>query len=201
MKIYLIRHGQTDWNLTWKLQGQTDVPLNDTGVSQAKAAAQRLKEVPFDAVFASPLERARKTAEMIAESHKVIVETDERLKEIAFGPHEGTTPENDPDKEDRRVLFKTPEKYVPKEGAESYEDLAARCQNFLLDLTKLEKECVLVVAHGGLCKGLIREMLGARLSDFWKMPLMENCEELVVTYDQGKFTLPAVFEAFRGTTE
>lgn len=198
MNIYLIRHGETNWNIEWRLQGQTDVPLNETGLQQAKEAAKRLKEIPFDGIYSSPLQRAKDTACTIASLHQeVVVQTDERLKEFGFGAHEGTTPENDPDKEDRRILFKTPEKYVPKGDAESYDDLKNRAESFLNDLVKTGKENVLVVAHGALCKGLIWVMLQSKLEDFWKMPLMQNCKELKIKWQEGRFQLPAEFEAFR----
>ena len=65
MKIYLVRHGETDWNQAGLLQGQTDIALNAQGLEQAHEAAERLKEVPFEIAFCSPLIRAKRTAEII----------------------------------------------------------------------------------------------------------------------------------------
>ena len=65
MKIYLVRHGETDWNQAGLLQGQTDIALNAQGLEQAREAAERLKEVPFEIAFCSPLIRAKRTAETI----------------------------------------------------------------------------------------------------------------------------------------
>lgn len=62
MKIYLVRHGETDWNQAGRLQGQTDIDLDAQGFAQAAEAAERLKEVPFEIAFCSPLIRARHTA-------------------------------------------------------------------------------------------------------------------------------------------
>lgn len=65
MDIYLIRHGETDWNRMKKLQGTTDIPLNAYGIELAEKTAEGLKDVPFDRIYTSPLIRARKTAEII----------------------------------------------------------------------------------------------------------------------------------------
>ena len=68
MKIYMIRHGQTDWNLAGKIQGKTDVPLNEEGRAQARFLAEAMKSRPAAKVFTSPLKRARETAQAVAEA-------------------------------------------------------------------------------------------------------------------------------------
>ena len=84
MDIYLIRHGETDWNHMKKLQGTTDIPLNAYGIELAEKTAEGLKDVPFDRIYTSPLIRARKTAEIIRRDRPIeIIETD-GLKEISF---------------------------------------------------------------------------------------------------------------------
>ena len=76
MKIYLVRHGETDWNQAGLLQGQTDIALNAQGLEQAREAAERLKEVPFEIAFCSPLIRAKRTAETIIGDRKITLTTD-----------------------------------------------------------------------------------------------------------------------------
>ena len=68
MQIYLIRHGETDWNKANRIQGQVDIPLNDYGIRLAEETAEALKDVPFEAIFCSPYDRARKTADIITEA-------------------------------------------------------------------------------------------------------------------------------------
>jgi len=84
--IYLVRHGQTDWNKLGIYQGHTDIELNDIGISQAKEIKQKLKDIKFDFIFASPLKRAYKTAQIIHSGDIII---DQRLIERYNGKLEG----------------------------------------------------------------------------------------------------------------
>ena len=84
-----LRHGITDWNRQGLFQGRTDIPLNDDGVAQAHAAAQRLRRVPFDHVVASPLMRALKTAEIISSAKDKPLAVDHGIIECDFGSLEG----------------------------------------------------------------------------------------------------------------
>ncbi len=88
MVIYLIRHGETDWNTKRLLQGATDIPLNQNGIEVAQLTAEGLCDVVFDVIFTSPLKRARQTAEIIRGERRIPIIPDERLREIAFGPFE-----------------------------------------------------------------------------------------------------------------
>lgn len=86
-----LRHGVTDWNAQGRFQGRTDVPLNDEGITQARAAVERLRKVGFDHVVASPLTRALKTAEIIAAAAGTPLSVDDGIIECDFGSLEGTS--------------------------------------------------------------------------------------------------------------
>ncbi|MEH2610300.1 histidine phosphatase family protein [Bradyrhizobium sp. AZCC 1693] len=86
-----LRHGVTDWNAQGLFQGRTDVPLNGEGIAQAHAAAERLRNIPFDHVVASPLSRALKTAEIIASARHTPLDVDDGIIECDFGSLEGTS--------------------------------------------------------------------------------------------------------------
>lgn len=88
--LYIIRHGQTQQNKANLLQGRSDFPLNETGIEQARAAGEKLRElgVRFDRVYSSPLQRALQTARLVA-GEDVPVFEDERLIEMDYGPYEG----------------------------------------------------------------------------------------------------------------
>ena len=85
MDIYLIRHGETDWNKTKRLQGVTDIPLNAYGIELAEKTAEGLKDVPFDRIYTSPLIRAKETAQIILGTRQIPLLEDPRIKEIGFG--------------------------------------------------------------------------------------------------------------------
>lgn len=92
-RICFIRHGETDWNVARRIQGQTDIPLNETGRSQALAMAFNAAHYAFSAVYSSDLERARETAKMLAEKRGLEVGTTPLLRERHFGIFQGLTAE------------------------------------------------------------------------------------------------------------
>lgn len=91
MNIILVRHGQTDWNLNNLVQGRTDITLNETGILQASETTKNLSGISIDLVYSSPLSRALKTANIIADDKDISIEIDKRLVERNYGDYEGTT--------------------------------------------------------------------------------------------------------------
>ena len=89
MKLYFIRHGETDLNIVKRLQGATDIPLNENGEAIAIETGQGMKDIHFDMIFTSPLKRAYRTAELVRGDREIPLYIDERLREICFGDYEG----------------------------------------------------------------------------------------------------------------
>ena len=87
--LYIMRHGKTDWNAAHKLQGRTDVPLNDEGRRMAERAREEYRDVPFDLCFCSPLRRARETADILLRGRDGHILTDEGMRAMRFGVFEG----------------------------------------------------------------------------------------------------------------
>lgn len=178
MKVYIVRHGETDWNIAKRAQGQTDIELNENGIRLAEITSKAIKDLHFDYIFSSPLKRAYKTAEILRGDRKVPIFTDDRIKEICFGVYEGVPASERPEK--FMLFFDAPEKYEAPEGGESYETLMTRTSDFLKDriypinITEPDAN-VLICGHGAMNKALIGNLLNRPISDMWKGVFQKNC--------------------------
>lgn len=173
-----MRHGKTDWNLLHKLQGQTDIPLNDMGRKMAREAGERYKDINFDVCYCSPLGRARETAKLVLEGRDVPVIIDDRLAEMGFGIYEGTEEVFEKPECPVRVLFFNPEKYEAVGGAESLESLIKRTSEFLEEVAMPlvnEGKDVLILGHGAMNSAIIGNIRHKELKDFWAEGI-ENCK-------------------------
>lgn len=177
--LYIMRHGRTDWNNRNKLQGQTDIPLNEEGREMARRAGEEYSDIPLDICFCSPLVRARETAELVLQNRNVPIVYDERLKEIKFGIYEGI--ENSfsiPDCPVNRFFFH-PEEYLEAvEGGESTPELMARTGAFLKECVEplLEKgKNILIVGHGAMNLSIVCQVKNLPVEEFWKQSI-ENCK-------------------------
>ncbi len=177
--LYIIRHGRTDWNVRHKLQGRTDIPLNEEGRQMAEAAREEYRDVPFDICFCSPLVRARETAEILLRDREIPIMTDDRLAEMSFGSYEGL--ENSFQIPDCpiNVLFFEPEHYTsPPGGAESLEELFARTGAFLrerVDPLLREGKNVLIVGHGAMNSSIVCQVRKLSVAKFWSAGI-DNCK-------------------------
>lgn len=175
LNLYILRHGETVYNLENRIQGHKDSPLTPLGIQQAEAAAGRLAGIKFSAIYSSDLGRAYNTAQIIAQYHNCEIEASKLLRERNFGILEGLTraeiDENYP------VMLtswrKNPLQTAPPKG-EMPSDVILRCQQFLYEtLSEYEfNENVLVVAHGGTMRGLVLGALFKNPDMSW-WPLLE----------------------------
>lgn len=176
--LYVMRHGKTDWNADYRLQGGTDVPLNDEGREMAREAAKKYKDVPFDICYVSPLIRARETAEIFLEGRNVPTYVDARLREMSFGIYEGTDHVYEKPDCPMYTMFKDPAHYVAQGGAESFEELFARTGEFLKEVAEplsSEGKSVLIVGHGAMNTSIINRYRNIPIEHFWET-LCKNCE-------------------------
>lgn len=176
--LYIMRHGKTDWNAMYKLQGRTDIPLNEEGREMARKAGEIHKDLHLDVCYCSPLCRAKETAEIFLEGRDVPLYTDDRLKEISFGMHEGV--DHVYEKKDHPVyaFFFDPERYVPGEGGETYEELFSRTGEFLQEIVYpaiKEGKDVLIIGHGAMNNSIVCQVHDIPLARFWDMQI-NNCE-------------------------
>ena len=126
MKLYLIRHGETDWNIVKRLQGSTDIPLNENGEAIAKETCRAMNDIHFDIIYTSPLKRAYRTAELVKGERDIPLLIDERLREISFGDYEGLISKSEgysiPDP-DFKFFFTKTDCYTTPPNGESIESL------------------------------------------------------------------------------
>ena len=186
--IYFVRHGRTDWNAEWRLQGQTDIPLNDEGRAQARRNGAMLAELLPDPAaidhVASPLVRARETMEIIREAlglPRAGYRTDERLKEIHFGAWQGHSWDElrAARPEEVEARFRDPwNTRAPGCGGESYRDLSTRA---LAWLAEVERD-TLVVSHGGINRCLRGHFEGMATGD---IPHLKVPQDRIMVLETG----------------
>ncbi|MCK8825511.1 alpha-ribazole phosphatase [Fuchsiella alkaliacetigena] len=185
-EIVLVRHGETLWNRESKFQGVSDIELSAKGIEQAQKLAQRLVSQKLDKAYASNLQRAYRTAEIvIAEQEIDSIEKVPALREASFGEWEGLTFDEINEQYDSRLdaWLKDPVE-VETPGGESFEDLQQRATEALTEIrSKHEEETVLVAAHGGTIRALLVHLLEMPLSNFWRLQQDNTAVNVVKFYD------------------
>lgn len=165
VEILLIRHGETEWNVQGRLQGQKDSPLTPTGVAQANAVARRLKDDTFSHLYSSDLGRSMATAQAIARQTQHSVIPDSRLREKSLGILEGLTWDESKHLYPDVVagLEQSPHDYTAPEG-ENSRRMLARTLLFLNEIAERhEGGRVAAVTHGAVLSALLRHLLGIPL--------------------------------------
>lgn len=156
--LYIVRHGETDWNYEHRLQGRVDVPLNSTGFAQARALARHFEDRPLDRVISSPLTRAFATASMIAHTAGCPIEGSDDLREIDHGVWQGMTV--------GEIQTEYPDLWAtwiaqPSKGrAPGAESLAEVCERADRVLQRLLNEHTCLVTHGVVSQVLVCRLMG-----------------------------------------
>ena len=159
MLVYLIRHGQTQYNVDGRVQGWLDVPLNEQGHEQARRLALRLGTEPIDVVFTSPLSRAADTARAVAQRSNLRIVFDDRLREYNMGDWTGKTGDEIAASSAELGLD---DPLIPIPGGESAMDMRNRVSAFVKELAQRHSKTlsrVVVVSHGGTLGAVIGSML------------------------------------------
>lgn len=155
MKIYMVRHGRTDWNDKGLMQGASNIPLNKAGEKQALLAHEKLKDVNFDVCFSSPLKRTSQTAEIII-NNKCAIIYDDLLLERGLGSLEGKN-----HAEYKKFDYYDYEKNSCENGVEGIRQLLDRTKEFL-DKLKLKygDKTILIVSHSATIRALHFNIIG-----------------------------------------
>ena len=190
MKIYVIRHGETELNVKHVKQGWIDAPLNQAGRDLAVLTGRAMKGIRFDACVTSPLVRARETVEIVLRESgnaDVPVRTDDRLKEINFGEEENTpASETSLDPDTARLFFMDALRFPGFPGGESVRDVCRRTGEFLEELAADRRyETVLVGTHGCALRAMINPLY-KQPEHFWQGCVPPNCSVTVLEVRGGR---------------
>ena len=168
--LYIVRHGETDWNKMGKYQGITDVPLNENGLNQAKACGEALKDITFDRILSSDLSRALVTAETIRGNRTTPITVDKRLRELNFGDWEAMLFSDIESRWPGLIdeMYLRPH-LVKVPNGESFKDLQDRAWAGLEEFLNKndEEETLLIACHGGTIRTLLCKLLDISISHCW----------------------------------
>lgn len=201
MRIYLMRHSETDWNRAGRVQGHTDIHLNYNGMKIAALAGDGMADIPIDLCYTSPLVRAQETAGLILSRNKhyiekgAITKLDDRLMELNFGVWEGKLSNpalGEIDRTQYHQFFREGKPEFIPEGAETIDDVIKRTSSFLDDISSradYRDKNILVMSHGCAIRCMLR-----RFSDdpqyFDKPKVLYNCEaEIIEKNEKGELYL------------
>lgn len=194
MKIYVIRHGETNANKNGVLQGISDWSLNEDGIKLAEITGENMKGIKFDACFSSPLDRAKQTAKLVLDNSgnkNVDIQIDDRLIEMDMGIYEGKSikPDNLEVPVAKILLYKlNPFISGRFKNGESANECCKRTQSFLYELAKKDYECVLVSTHGAALRAMLHKLYKNRLS-YWQGIVPLNCSVSIIDVKDNKLTL------------
>ena len=188
IRLYITRHGQTEWNTQKRFQGHKDSELTSLGEMQALWLSERLKVFEIQKVYSSPIKRASRTAGILVGDRGIDIERVDGLKEMNFGVWEGMNEERL--KREYPVQFhdfwNNPHKYVPVEG-ETYDQVKARVVYELENIIKRhygKDNSILIVVHGVVLKLLLSHIEGTRLEQLWDPPYIHPTSLSIVEYDE-----------------
>lgn len=194
LNIYLVRHGQTEWNIQRRFQGWHDSPLTEQGVACALELAQKISHIPFHRFISSTSERAMKTMALILPSNVSEFECDDRLREICLGPWQGLTHEAIEELYPEQIMqfYMTPERFKLQD-AETYTDVMMRISDFLEALlaehsVEVEPFNVLIVTHGITLMLFQLIFDGNPLSELPRYSVSDNAAVHHFSYKEGRFT-------------
>ncbi|WP_246582788.1 histidine phosphatase family protein [Clostridium mobile] len=167
--LYLTRHGETLWNTQGRMQGWKDSPLTDKGVIQAELLGKKLNDLDIDVIYSSPIGRASYTAQILRGDRNILIEFDDRLREINMGKWEGMLQEDIENiyKEELYNFWNKPHLYKPIEG-ETFSNIVNRTTSFIEEIVdKHRGKNILVVTHTITLRSMLAYIENKNLEDFW----------------------------------
>jgi probable phosphoglycerate mutase len=196
-RLIIVRHGQTEWNRVERFRGRLDVPLNDTGLRQARAAARRIAAAwTVQAVYYSDLARTRATAQAIAAACKAPSFAHPGLLDIDYGQWSGLSPAEASVRDSERLAlwYKQPHR-VQIPGGESLDAVRQRAVAGMDGLAhQHDGQTIVLVSHLVVCRLLVLEALGLDCSHFWRIQ-QDTATINIVDWHEGVYTIVAINDA------
>lgn len=175
-RIIVVRHGETQWNSQGRIQGASDIDLNEAGYHQAASAAPGLAAYAPDLIVSSPLRRAIDTAAPVAELLGVSVSTDDRLREREYGPWEGLTHPEIKERFPEDHVRWTKGEPLTDPGIETWEALSERTGEAMREISeKVDGGTALVVCHGGSARQAVGTIIGWDITVTASISGLDNC--------------------------
>ncbi|MBS1187089.1 MAG: pspA [Burkholderiaceae bacterium] len=200
-EILIIRHGQTAWNKEKRLQGHSDIPLNERGMQQALALGEALKHEPLNAILSSDMQRALKTAEEIARWHELPVQVDHNLRERCYGVFEGMHPDEIEQQypASHAAWHAADPDHVFPPGERIAESIRQFYHRVMSALTRCAQQHpgqkVAMVAHFGIVESAYRAANRIPLGERVRMPVLNTSVNRFAVTTDGEITLLAWGEA------
>ncbi|CAM9094209.1 histidine phosphatase family protein [Mycoplasma marinum] len=190
MKLFFVRHAQTEWNKIKKFQGQLDSRLTEEGIKQTISLKNEMYKYDFSQIFSSPLGRAVETSNLLKKETTNLILVDD-LKEMSFGDIEGMKKDDIQIKYPKLLnnLWNNTLEYNPSYfNGETYEELEIRARR-ALDLIIKENKNSLIVTHGVILKVLFKIIKNKSWKDMEKEAFLHNTSITTINYEKGKFTI------------
>jgi len=187
-KVYLVRHGQTAWNLEEVFRGRADIPLDETGRKEVHLAGEALKDETLHAIYSSPLSRSMETAENIAKFQNIPVTPFDAIIDISYGEWEGKILKEVQEKfPDLYALWLREPHKVSFPAGESLDEVRSRAMEAVENLVaKHKNENIALVAHRALNKVICCALLGIDNSNFWRIQ-QDTASTNLFTYKDGQW--------------
>jgi len=186
--LYLARHGETEWNLTGRMQGRGDSPLTERGIEQARRLGARLRDIRLDAIYTSTAQRTIHTAELARGERAIPILPDAGLCEISIGPWEGYTREQILAHWGNAIedFWRAPQRYMPPAGGETFAEVAQRMAVTVERIAAARPGgALLIVSHGAALKTLLARFAGRPLEAIWSPPPMLQASLSIVEFENG----------------
>jgi broad specificity phosphatase PhoE len=188
LRVYVVRHGETEWNVEKRTQGRLDSQLTEKGKKDADLLRERLKDIDFTRIISSPSIRTMETATRVKGLRSIPIETDERIYEINLGAWQGKTEEEIKTQfpEQFHFYWNEPQRFENKLG-ENFVDVKNRIENFFNELERNHPTGnVLVITHGVVIKSLYLLCRGAGVEKVWNPPFIHGTSLTIIEIRDGK---------------